>query len=171
MNDTAVSATLVLRKVLLFFQDKDPRLRMLIAHGQSRRQSHDSTPDDYMLMHSSGRRKLAGLFEFRNGIGGDVLNIASTLIQASPVSESMPSPTICTPECANWSDRGRPTYPRPTAQSRSTFLAIIAHNDRSSSRRLCPERRRTFRMKQGFSTSQITFWGRTDRKGIWHVDR
>ncbi len=81
MDDTAVSASLVLRKILLLFQDEDARLGMLIAHGHSRRQSHDSTSDDYMLMHSSGRRKLAGLFEFRNGIGGDVLNTASTLIQ------------------------------------------------------------------------------------------
>ena len=101
MDDTAVSATLVLRKVLLFFQDEDACLRMLIYDGHTCRQSNDSASDDYIIMHGSGRRKLAGLFEFRNGIGGDVLNIASTLIQASTFSESMPSPSTCTPECAN----------------------------------------------------------------------
>ncbi len=70
MDNIGVSARLVLRKILLLFKDGDARLEMLIAHARSRRQSYDSTSDDYMLMHSSERRKLAGLFEFRNGIGG-----------------------------------------------------------------------------------------------------
>jgi hypothetical protein len=51
MDDTAVSATLVLRKILLLFQDEDARLGMLIAHGQGCRQSHDSTSDDYIVIH------------------------------------------------------------------------------------------------------------------------
>jgi hypothetical protein len=37
MDDTAVSASLVLRKILLLFQDEEARLGMLIAHGHSRR--------------------------------------------------------------------------------------------------------------------------------------
>jgi hypothetical protein len=33
MDDTAVSDSLVLRKILLLFQDEDARPGMLIAHG------------------------------------------------------------------------------------------------------------------------------------------
>jgi hypothetical protein len=51
MDDTAVSASLVLRKIFLLFQDEDARLRMLIAHGQSRPQSDDTASDYYVLMH------------------------------------------------------------------------------------------------------------------------
>jgi hypothetical protein len=51
MDDTAVSATLVLRKILLLFQDEDPGLGMLAPHGQRRRQSYDTTSDDCILMH------------------------------------------------------------------------------------------------------------------------
>jgi len=41
----------VLRKSLLFFQDKDARLGMLVAHSHGRRQSDDSTSDDYIVVH------------------------------------------------------------------------------------------------------------------------
>jgi hypothetical protein len=51
MDDTAVSATLVLRKILLLFQDEDARPGMLVAHSHGRRQSHDSTSDDYIVVH------------------------------------------------------------------------------------------------------------------------
>jgi hypothetical protein len=51
MDDTAVSASLVLRNILLLFQDDDPCLGILFAHSHSRRQSDDSPSDDYILMH------------------------------------------------------------------------------------------------------------------------
>jgi hypothetical protein len=51
MDDTAVSATLVLRKILLLFQDENPRLGILLAHSHGRRQSNDSSSDDYIIMH------------------------------------------------------------------------------------------------------------------------
>jgi len=51
MDDTAVSASLVLRKILLLFQDEDARPGMLIAYGHSRRQSDDSTSNDHVVVH------------------------------------------------------------------------------------------------------------------------
>jgi len=51
MDDTAVPTTLVLPKMLLLFQDEDARIGMLIAHCHGRRQSYDSTSDDYIVVH------------------------------------------------------------------------------------------------------------------------
>jgi hypothetical protein len=51
MDDTAVSATLVLRKIPLLFQDENARLGMLVAYGHSRRQSDDSTSNDHIVVH------------------------------------------------------------------------------------------------------------------------
>lgn len=52
MDDTAVSASLVLRKILLLFQDEDTRLGILFAYIHRRRQSYDPASDDYALMHA-----------------------------------------------------------------------------------------------------------------------
>src|SRR5215470_20394800 len=51
MDDTAVSASLVLRNPLLLFQDEDPRLGILFAHSHSRRQPYDSASDYYVVVH------------------------------------------------------------------------------------------------------------------------
>jgi hypothetical protein len=61
MDDTAVSASLVLRNILLLFQHKDPGLGILFAHSHRRRQSYDSASDDYIIMHgdNSGTAKLS----------------------------------------------------------------------------------------------------------------
>jgi hypothetical protein len=53
MDDTAVSATLVLRKILLLFQNEDVRIGMLIAQSHGSRQSHDSTSNDCVVVHGS----------------------------------------------------------------------------------------------------------------------
>jgi hypothetical protein len=51
MDNTAVSATLVLRKILLLFQDEDARPGIFTAYGHSRRQSDDSTANDRVVVH------------------------------------------------------------------------------------------------------------------------